>query len=288
MFTVRLYFVVSLANKLLILTVYNRDKSNYCRTPAIVFIMQKKIDVTTASSVENKTFLIPAIPEFFVDIGMKSYNWFEKAMLLMLNESHIDFNLNKLCCIFYAIRGTQGVIPDLGENIYILDQFLRRLDAINESTNTVTEIALVSAAVGLKVASDLAVWNQDLLGIYNRCITNFKYQKIEISVLKKLEIEHLGHLDFFVEFGAKSNTDERIQNIMNFIDLEGIHLIEKALLSLVYNRGEVMIGSVIQLGIFKKTSETPMSFFRKGSTQSKDDDDIPCKTIPHNESRANL
>jgi hypothetical protein len=144
----------------------------------------------------------------------------------------------------------------------------------------------------MKTASDLAIWNEDFLKNFNLCITNMSgHGMISLQAMNELERQHLEYLNFFIGFGTKSKKDERILNIMSFIDLKSIHLIEKELLSLEYTGDGVMIGSVIQKAMFKKNSETPICFFRKGSTQSKNDDDIPCKNkeeSPRNELRKSV
>ncbi|CDZ76457.1 hypothetical protein BN59_00726 [Legionella massiliensis] len=249
--------------------------------------MLKKTDGTVVSSADElkleeqfdlSTIMsqLPPIPVHFFGLRMEQYRWYEKTILAMLQAKEIKYDLHELCSVFYAIRGGDGCIVDLGEIIHILDQFSRRLDTIDTSINTVAEIALISAIVGLKVADDRAVHNADLAILYNSCLITDVHKTVTLADVVRLEKHHLESLSYLVGFGNKSKRKERLQKIMSFIDVQSMYIMERELQALCFVEGPV-IGGVVQQAIFKKTSETPLRFFRGGCTQSKDEDNRPCE-----------
>ncbi|MBA2711320.1 MAG: hypothetical protein H0U57_12105 [Tatlockia sp.] len=204
---------------------------------------------------------------------IESYNWYEKAMLEMIRAKGIDSNLYELWCVFYVLRTYQSDNKDLGEIIYIMDQFARRLETLETSKNTIDEIALISALVGMKAASDFAVWNIDFLDLYNSCLNFSTCETISLNKINELEKQHLVALDYIFSFSENSKMNERLLIIMNHLDLKGIQTIEKELQKLKFNGEGSKLGSSIQKAIFQKASETNLSFFRKGSQKSKTDND---------------
>ncbi|MBA3535586.1 MAG: hypothetical protein H0T84_03090 [Tatlockia sp.] len=204
---------------------------------------------------------------------VKGFNWYEKAILEMIRAKGIEYNLYALCSVFYAIKLYQSEDKDIGEIIYIIDQFARRLETVDTSKNKIHEIALICAIVGMKAASDLAVWNIDFLNPDNNCFNFSTCETISLYTINELERQHLVVLDFVLGFSKTSKMDERFQIIMKYLDLKGMQTIEKELQKLEFSGEGAKLGSHIQKAILKKTSETNPGFFRKGSKKSKTDDD---------------
>ncbi|MBA2651972.1 MAG: hypothetical protein H0U73_06890 [Tatlockia sp.] len=224
---------------------------------------------------QNKNKLETLIPINPFNRFIVRYNWYEKAMLGMIRAKGFECNLYALCSVFYVIREYQLPNEDMGEIIYIIDQFARRLETIDKSKNTIEEIALISAIVGMKAASDLAVWSIDFIYIYNNfCISYSKCETISLDQINELERQHLLVLNYVLGFSKISNMDERLRIIMSFLDLKGMQTIENEMQQLKLSGEGLKLGSHIQKAIFKKTSETNPGFFRKGSKKSKTDNDI--------------
>lgn len=221
---------------------------------------------------QNKNNLEINIPSNGVK-RLERYNWYEKAMLEMIGKKGKEYNLYALGSVFYTIRQYQSENKDMGEIIYIIDQFARRLETIGRSKNTIDEIALICALVGMKAASDLAVWNIDVLNIYNYCINFSTCETISLEKINELEMQHLLVLDYVLGFSNTSKIDERLHLIMNHLDLKGMQTIEKELQEVKLCGEGLKLGSHIQKAIFKKTSESSLGFFRKGSMKSKTDND---------------
>ncbi|MBA2710328.1 MAG: hypothetical protein H0U57_07045 [Tatlockia sp.] len=204
----------------------------------------------------------------------ESYNWYEKAMLKMIRAKGIEYNIFGLSSVFFAIRKYQAENTDIGEIIYIIDQFARRLEIVDLSKNTIDEVALICAIVGIKAASDLALWNIDFLDLYNYCINFSTCETLSLYKINELERHHLFVLDYVLGFSETSKMDERIHRVINYLDLKGIQTIEKELQTLKFSGEGLKLGSHIQKAIFIKTHDTTPGFFRKSSKKSKSDNDI--------------
>ncbi|MBA2656391.1 MAG: hypothetical protein H0U70_05325 [Tatlockia sp.] len=201
----------------------------------------------------------------------KWFNWYEKAIWAMILESGMDFDCNGVLSVFLAIRKTQDEDVDIGEILYILDQFVRRLMIFEPHQNSIVEVILVSALVGFKAASDLAVWNVDFLTLFNESIIKTSEdQMISFNRLMYLEFQHLKALDYVIEFTEKSKIHERLAKIIDYLDLASIHTLEEGL-------SDLKINVLIQRAIFIKASKTQLGFFKKGSTESSSEDYILAK-----------
>lgn len=231
-------------------------------------------------------FLVSTI---FSSEGYNDYLWYEKAMLVMIIAKELDYNLFELDSVFSAIRNEHRGDVDVGEMIHILDQFARRLDTIDMKQNTVTEVALVCAVVGMKVASDESIWNHDLRAFYNKKLGSSGLNTITTKKMLALEREHLTHLDYVVGFGSTSQSEQRIQEIMKFVNLKTQHFIEAYLKKLKSIEPDLYVGSIIQKGIFKQVSDREMGFFTKCRKGSKTDDEIAVeKTLEVDSGRGRL